>query len=169
MRSISIIRLGLGILAGSVFTIGVVNAVNGTKLIETGTSTFTATTFDYLVFESSPAQVAEIEKQDFVNSVFPCMSFNSAISPVHQTTGIIVFATPDYANVDISFFNAGRLTKGQDIAYGIKLDEKAAAKLNLTIGNSVNLILGNTSFALPISGIYREVTYRGLDSGVALI
>lgn len=169
MRPITFIRLGLGLLAAVFTSYVVVSGLNRSQDIEKETSSFTQTKFDYLVTESSPAQVEEFSAKEFVASVFPVMNFANAFPDASGVDGISLFAATEMTNYEISFFAPGRLIRGTSSTSGIMLDQKAAAKLNVNVGEQVSLVLAGKTYQYNVSGIYKEVTYRGLDNGIALI
>ena len=145
-----------------------VSTIDKIVYIEKESSSYTKTTFDYLISSPNEEQIIEINKLDSVDKTFPCYTLNNAFTQNTKTREIFLLLSDNLANYDISLFNDKTLIKGSFDENGLMLDEVAAKALHVNVGDEIAFsILGN-SFRKTVKGIYLGSTYSSLTSGIAL-
>lgn len=134
--------------------------------IESKQSSYKLTTFDYVITAPNTSQVEEFSKNAAVNKLFPCYSFSPLAANGGATFALLMCDSLE--NYEISLFNEDTCISGKADASGIMLDETAAKKLNVKVGDDVNFALGGVPVSLKVSGIYMASTYNGLSKGLGL-
>ena len=163
-----IAKIALGVVAGTLLIVGGAMAVETNIAVDRATSTFTKSTFDYIVVGPSNAQVAEFKANtEAVTSVFTAYNFELNLT-ASKTSKLFLLMNEDMADYDITFFNPRRIEEGQYKEDGIMLDRVAANKLGAKVGDDVRFSLGGSPFTLKVCSIYSEVNYQTMQSGVAM-
>ena len=161
-------KIALGIVAGALLLVGGAMSVETNIAIDQATSTFTKSTFDYIVVSPDNDQVATFTANtEAVSAIFPTYHYESTLTGA-SSAKLHLLLSDRMADYDISFFNPKRIVKGEYKEDGLMLDEVAAQKLGAQVGSSVSFTLGASKFALPVSAIYSAVNYQTMSTGVAM-
>jgi hypothetical protein len=124
-------------------------AIAGTSEAVSKAYTYNHTDFDVLAFSPSKEQVATYKKDASVKSVLPCYFF----APENVT----MLAYDDPTAVQTGFFNDSTLISG-DFS-GVVVDKKAADNLNVGVGSSISLPLGDNYVTKTVSGVAMPVHF----------
>ncbi len=133
--------------------------------IEAKQSSFKLTTFEYVIASPTKEQVDGFSKNDAVNKIFPCYNFEITAKGNYRFP---VLMSDSLENYEISLFNEDTCIEGKADASGIMLDETAAERLGVKVGDSVSFVMGGRQVSLKVSGIYMASTYTGLEKGLGL-
>ena len=133
--------------------------------IEGKQSSFKLTTFDYVITSPTKAQVEEFSANPAVSKIFPCYNFEITANGGYRFPVLMCDSLEGY---EISLFNEDTCVSGKVDASGIMLDETAAERLNVKVGDSVSFAMGGKAVSLKVSGIYMASTYNGLNKGLGL-
>ncbi len=145
-----------------------INAIKEKNEALSKESSYSLTDFDYIALSPSAEQVESFkENSDATDGVFACYNFQTNVS-AGSTFKMQVLMSEDMSDYDVSLFNNRTKIKGDYKEDGICLDEKAASKLGVEVGDNVKISLANKQFTLKVSSIYMTSTYVGLDSGLGL-
>ena len=161
-------KIAIGIVAGALLLVGGAMSVETNIAIDQATSTFTKSTFDYIITQPSNDQLTTFKANtEAVSGLFP--TYHYEISAAAGTSAKIHLLLSDQmADYDISFFNPKRIVKGEYKEDGLMLDEVAAQKIGAHVGSSVSFTLGASKFTLPVSVIYSAVNYQTMATGIAM-
>lgn len=158
-----------GVAAGALLVVGGVMSVNAARAVDSQTSTFTKSTFDYIVTSPSNDQISSFEaNKEAVSVVFPTYNFKQTLRGTSPAS-VNLLASDKMENYDISFFNPRRVVSGSYDESGLLLDEEAAGRLGAKVGSEVKFDLGNGSYTLTVKAIYARVSYQTMASGVAMV
>ena len=161
-------KIALGIVAGALLLVGGAMSVETNIAIDQATSTFTKSTFDYIVVSPDNDQVATFTANtEAVSAIFPTYHYESTLTGA-SSAKLHLLLSDRMADYDISFFNPKRIVKGEYKEDGLMLDEVAAQKLGAQVGSSVSFTLGASKFALSVSAIYSAVNYQTMSTGIAM-
>lgn len=161
-------KIALGIVAGALLLVGGAMSVETNIAIDQATSTFTKSTFDYLIESPDNDQLKEYAANtEAVESIFPVHNYEIALAS-SSSAKLHLLLSDKMADYDISFFNPNRIVKGQYKEDGLMLDEVAARKLGAQVGSHVSFTLGAFKFTLEVSSIYGAVNYTGMSTGIAM-
>ncbi len=147
--------------------VGIIN-INKISYIEAESSSYTRTTFDYYISSPSEDQVDEIKNYKSVDKIFPCFALNNAFAQNNKTKEIFLLLSKDFKDYDISIFNDKTLIKGKFDENGIMLDELAAQKLGVKVGDEIKFSILGKTYRKTVSAIYLKSTYGTLTTGLAL-
>ena len=163
-----IAKIALGVLAGALLIVGGAMSTETNIAIDSATSTFTKSTFDYLIVSPSNEQLTTFAANtEAVDSLFPVYNYENTLKATNAAK-VNLLLSDKMENYDISFFNPKRIAKGEYSESGLLLDEVAARKLGADVGMNVTFPLGGGSFTLPVAAIYSEVNYQTMANGVAM-
>ena len=151
-----------------IIIIGVIN-INNIKKVESEKSSYTKTTFDYFISSPNQAQVDEIKASASVEAILPCYALNNTFTQNKETKEIFLLASSDMKDYAISLFNDQTLISGKYEEDAIMLDELAAKKLGVKVGDEVTFSILGTKLKRKVAGIYLTSTYGTLTTGIALI
>ena len=164
------LKIVAGVVAGALLAVGGGISANANKTVDQATSTFTKSTFDYIVTSPTNQQIADFEADDeAVKEVFPTYNFEITLKNAGKSWKTNLLASDKMEHYDISFFNPRRLYSGQYDENGLLVDQKLANELNAKLGDIINIGLGNRTYDLKIAAIYGEVNYQTMQRGVAMI
>ena len=163
-------KIIVGLVAGALLIAGGAISVNAAKSADAATSTFTKSTFDYIVTYPTKEQVAEFEaNKEVVSEVFPTYNFELTLKNGSAAWKTNLLASDRMEHYDISFFNPRRVVSGAYDENGIMIDEQVAESLGATVGTELTFGLGANTFKLPVKVIYGAVNYQSLRRGVAMV
>lgn len=113
-------------------------------------SAWEKSSFDYIVYDPTDEQVAEVAEYAGVEKVF---AYYSRSAQVNSKTIDAVFSS--YDNANISPFNSSRLVSGKISASTdeIVLDKKCAENLKVKIGDKITLAIGGITQQFTVGGI----------------
>lgn len=161
-------KIALGIVAGALLLVGGVMSVETNIAVDQATSTFTKSTFDYLIESPDNDQLKEYAANtEAVESIFPVYHFEIVLAS-SSSAKLHLLLSDKMADYDISFFNPNRVVKGQYKEDGLMLDEVAAQKIGAQVGSQVSFTLGASKYTLEVSSIYGAVNYSGMSTGIAM-
>lgn len=161
-------KIALGIVAGALLLVGGAMSVETNIAVDQATSTFTKSTFDYLIESPDNDQLKEYAANtEAVESIFPVHHYEIALAS-SSSAKLHLLLSDKMADYDISFFNPNRVVKGQYKEDGLMLDEVAAQKIGAQVGSQVSFTLGASKFTLEVSSIYGAVNYSGMSTGIAM-
>jgi hypothetical protein len=170
MRLSRIIQLLLGVVAGITLGVAGASAMVSANEVSEQQNTYTATKFDYIVVSPSNDQLKDFKNDtNSVKNIFPAYRYQISLKG-KSSAAMDLLLSDQTSSYDISFFAPGRATSGQYSSDGLLLDQTAAKKLSVSVGDVVTFTLGTGAieFSLPVSAIYSSVTYRTMDTGVGL-
>lgn len=144
--------------------IAVSNQVN----VEGMKSTYTLTSFDYIVTSPSDEQVTSYSQDSAVESVLPFYNVSAKVTGTVTTT-ITILGVDSLQGYETGFFNENNLVSGEASASGMMLDQTAADALGVSVGDTVRFTYVNQTFSTTVSGIYLACTYDLYDEGLALM
>ena len=163
-----IAKIIVGALAGGLLFLGGAMATEANLAIDKATSTFTKSTFDYVVVSPSNEQLETFTANKLaVDSIFPVYHYENTLKG-NASAKINLLLSDKMANYDISFFNPRRIIAGEFKGDGLLLDEVAARKLAVGVGDTVSFPLGGGNFKFQVAAIYAEVKYVTLSYGIAM-
>lgn len=161
-------KIALGIVAGALLLVGGAMSIETNIAVDQATSTFTKSTFDYLIESPDNDQLKEYAANtEAVESIFPVHHYEIALAS-SSSAKLHLLLSDKMADYDISFFNPNRVVKGQYKEDGLMLDEVAAQKIGAQVGSQVSFTLGASKFTLEVSSIYGAVNYSGMSTGIAM-
>ena len=150
-------------------SVGIV-AINNQVVVEIKQSSFKLTDFEYVVRSPWRSQVAEFDKNtDAVNKTFPCTSVATVCHSESASPELHLLYTDDIDDYGISLFTEKTLVSGSFDKNGIMLDETAARKLGVSVGDEISYSIISTPVTLKVAAIYRASTYETLEDGIALV
>ncbi len=159
------------ILIAAIIAVGIYNVLY-VKAIEAERSSYTRTEFDYIIELPTEDKLAEIEKGDGVESVYP---FHLYTNLFVKSKGVKAFvSTEKYeANEKIGFLGDGTLIEGSFKGEGAVLDEKAADLLDAGVGDTVSFYWGTGSgrktVTQKVKAICLSCSYKLYTDGVVLL
>ncbi len=160
---ISIIAVAILIAVG-------ISAIDNQVVVEVKQSSFKLTDFDYVVRTPSAEQIEQFDANDAaVNSVFPCIQMATVCRSASTTPELTLLFSDDIDDYGISLFTEKTLVSGAFDKNGLMLDETAADKLRVAVGDEVSFTLVGKSYMLPVAAIYRASTYDTLEDGIGLV
>ncbi len=129
-------------------------------------STYLRSDFDIQINAPSKEQINQFEQNPLISSVLPM-----TILPVGVEGGssLKLLMVESFKNVEIGFFNEDTLVSGSLDPNGLSIDEHAARKLNVSVGDSINVNYRNSRFSLIVTGIFLNVNYPSLNEGIGLM
>lgn len=161
-------KIILGIVAGGLLLVGGAMSIETNIAIDQATSTFTKSTFDYIITQPSNEQLATFKADTAaVSGLFPTYHYEITASG-NSSAKIHLVTSDQMADYDISFFNPKRIAKGEYKEDGLMLDEVAAQKIGAEVGSNVSFTLGGSKFTLAVSAIYSAVNYQTMSTGIAM-
>ena len=161
-------KIALGIVAGALLLVGGAMSVETNIAVDQATSTFTKSTFDYLIESPDKDQLKEYAANtEAVESIFPVHHYEIALAS-SSSAKLHLLLSDKMADYDISFFNPNRVVKGQYKEDGLMLDEVAAQQIGAQVGSQVSFTLGASKYTLEVSSIYGAVNYSGMSTGIAM-
>lgn len=164
-----IAKLAIGALAGALLIVGGALAVETDKAVDTATSTFTKSNFDYIIDTPSNEQVAEFKANTAaVEALFPVYNYNTTLKGPSGSVTLDFLVSDDMTDYDITFFNPRRVESGEYKDDGIMLDVTAANRLGAKVGDEIKFTFNVTPITLKVSVIYSEVKYQTMSHGVAM-
>ena len=164
-----LLNLVLVLLVTAILIATGINAVSGQVTVEEKQSSFKLTDFDYLIRTPSFDQIEALEgNTEAIKSVFACYEFEVNCTSDRTSPKLRVLFSDDMDDYGIGLFTEKTLLSGAFDKSGLMLDEKAAEKLRVSVGDTVRLALKGTSVSLEVAAIYRASTYDSLDDGLAL-
>lgn len=164
-----IAKLAIGALAGALLIVGGALAVETDKAVDTATSTFTKSNFDYIIDTPSNEQVAEFKANTAaVEALFPVYNYNTTLKGPSGSVTLDFLVSDDMTDYDITFFNPRRVESGEYKEDGIMLDVTAANRLGAKVGDEIKFTFNVTPITLKVSVIYSEVKYQTMSHGVAM-
>lgn len=126
------------------------------------------TEFSYVILNPSKNQIEEFKSdKEAVKAIFPVYNF-SANMVGNNPNKINLLLSDQLQEYEIGLFNSKNIISGSFDESGIMLDQFAANKLGVKVGENVSTSLGHTNFTFEVKAIYLATNYRGFDSGVAL-
>ncbi len=161
LRNIVLAVLMIGILIG----LGVY-LINGIVDVELRKSTYTRTTFDYHIAAPDKAQVAAIEADASVESVFPYYAYAKAFS---KSENVMLLASDDMNDAGASLLTDGTLIEGSFDKSGAMLDKTAADALGVGVGDSISFQLLGQRYTKTVAAIYLPSTLAILEEGIVLV
>ncbi len=165
-----IISLIISIVAIVVLAAVGINAINGIVTIEHKESSFKLTAFDYVIKSPLRSQIQALEENtEAVASTFACTELRAIVSSASSSPELILLASENIDNYGIGLFCDATLVEGEFNREGIMLDETAAEKLKVTVGDEVSFSAKGMPVTLTVSAIYRASTYKTLEKGIGLI
>ncbi len=144
--------------------IGIMN-INDIAEVEGKKSSYTRTQFDYFISSPDKNQVDDIESDDSVGRVFPYYALSSAFTSAKD---IFLLLSDDMDDYSISLFTEETCISGGFDKDGVMLDNLAAEKLGVKVGDSLSFTILGTKITRKVSGIYLTSTYGMLTKGIAL-
>ncbi len=147
-----------------------ISAINGVVTIENKESSFKLTEFDYVIKSPLRSQIDELEANtEAVASTFPCTELRAIVTSAATSPELILLAAEDMTNYSIGLFCDATLVDGAFDSTGIMLDETAAGKLQVSVGDEVSFSAKGMPVVLKVAAIYRASTYKTLEKGIGLI
>lgn len=148
-----------------------VGAVNINKIVdvEGQKSSYTRTQFDYFISSPDKNQVAEIEKSDAVDKVFPYYALNNAFIGSSAAKEIFLLLSDDMDDYSISLLTEETCVLGSYDENGAMLDNYAADVLGVKVGDSVTFNILGKKVDKTVSAIYLTSTYGVLTKGIVLV
>ena len=147
-----------------------ISAINGVVTIEHKESSFKLTAFDYVIKSPLRSQIETLEANtEAVASTFACTELRAIVSSASSSPELILLASENIDNYGIGLFCDATLVEGEFNREGIMLDETAAEKLKVTVGDEVSFSAKGMPVTLTVSAIYRASTYKTLEDGIGLI
>ena len=147
-----------------------VNAINGVVTVEKKESSFKLTDFDYVIKLPWRAQIDELVENEAVEDIFPCTELSALVrTEDNHVTDIKLLASDRMDCFSIGLFNDKTLVAGEYREDGMMLDETAAEKLHVSVGDSVQFNFIGTPLTYTVCAIYRASTYRTLEDGIGVI
>ena len=147
-----------------------INAINGIVTIEHKESSFKLTACDYVIKSPLRSQIETLEANtEAVASTFACTELRAIVSSASSSPELIQLASENIDNYGIGLFCDATLVEGEFNREGIMLDETAAEKLKVTVGDEVSFSAKGMPVTLTVSAIYRASTYKTLEDGIGLI
>ena len=163
------LHLLLAVLSVTALTFSGINAIKSESVIQEKESSYTLTTFDYVALSPSKDQVTQLRNNtEAVKSDFPCYNFEADMTGKQKARKLNLLLSDQMEYYATGLFNNSTLISGNYDESGIMLDKKAAEKLDVVVGDQVNVTLAYQEFTFNVSGIYMTSTYTGLDKGLAL-
>ena len=133
--------------------------------VEAKQSSFKLTTFDYAINSPTKEQVASLKNEPSIEKIFPCYLFEISANGGFRFPVLMCDSLDGY---EAGLFNEDTCIAGKADGSGIMLDETAAEKMKLSVGDTVTFAMGGRSVSLKVTGIYMASTYNGLNKGLGL-
>lgn len=147
-----------------------VNAINGVVTVEKKESSFKLTDFDYVIKLPWRSQIDELVRTEAIDYIFPCTELSALVrTEDDHVTDIKLLASDRMDCFNIGLFNDKTLVAGAYDKNGMMLDETAAEKLHVSVGDSVQFNFIGTPLTYTVCAIYRASTYRTLEDGIGVI
>lgn len=163
-----IAKIILGVVAGALLITGGALAVETDIAVNNATSTFTKSTFDYIIDSPSNDQISQFKANtEAVSALFPVYNYEVEMKAASKYT-LNFLVTEDMTDYDITFFNPKRIEKGAYDEGGLMLDTTAAEKIGAKLGDEVSFTFNITSFKLKVTAIYSAVSYQTMKNGIAM-
>ena len=157
----------LGLVATIVLIVVGCVTLNTQHQVQDKNSSYTRTTFDYVLSSPSDEQVVEIANNSEVVAVFPCYNFKIKLTG-NASKEINVLFSDKMEQFETGLFNENIIIEGKYDENGLMIDKYAADELKVGIGDEVSFVLRGQQFKLNIAGIYVTSTYKNLDKGLAI-
>lgn len=148
--------------------VGTVN-INKIVDVEWRKSSYTRTQFDYFISSPDKNQVAEIEKSDAVDKVFPYYALNNAFTGSSAAKEIFLLLSDDMEDYAISLLTEKTCVSGSYDINGAMLDKYAADVLGVKVGDSITFNILGKKVDKTVSAIYLTSTYGVLTKGIVLV
>lgn len=152
----------------AIAVVGVMNVGNIEKS-EEKKSSYTRTMFDYYISSPDKKQVEEIESSASVDRVFPFYAFKNAFPEKNSAKEVMLLASDDMDDSEISLITTKTCISGKYDKNGAMLDNLAAQRLGVKVGDKISFTVGLKRFTLNVSGIYLTSTYGTLAKGIVLV
>ena len=158
----------LSFLVTIVLVLGGMILIKSQTKLEAQKSCYNLTTFDYIINSPSNEQVEELQSsKEEVSSIFACYSFNTTLNG-NNSSKVSLLLSDQLDSYETGFFNDDTKLIGEFDENGIALDQTAADKLSVKVGDSVSVSLAYQTFTFSVSAIYMPVSYVPFDEGLAL-
>ena len=165
-----LLNVVISIIAAAILIAVGISAIDNQVVVEVKQSSFKLTDFDYVVRTPSAEQIEQFDANDAaVNSVFPCIQMAAVCRSASTTPELTLLFSDDIDDYGISLFTEKTLVSGAFDKNGLMLDETAAGKLRVAVGDEVSFTLVGKSYTLPVAAIYRASTYDTLEDGIGLV
>ncbi len=152
------------LMAAVLITAGVF-VINKKAGVEAKQSSFKLTTFDYVITSPTKEQITEFSVNASVEKIFPCYNFEITANGGFRFPVLMCDSLDGY---EVSLFNGDTCISGKADATGIMLDETAAKRLQVKVGDKVSFSMKGKTVSLKVAGIYMASTYNGLNKGLGL-
>ena len=140
--------------------------INNTSDMELKKSTYTRTTFNYHISSPDKNQVAWLEGDDSVKTVFPYYAYSKAFS---KNDKIMLLASDRMDSHDASLLTEGTLIEGEFDKSGAMLDKTAANALGVSVGDKITFTLLGKKITKTVSAIYLPSTFDIFEKGIVSI
>ncbi len=139
--------------------------INKKAGIESKQSSFKLTTFDYVITSPTKEQVAELSANAAVEKIFHCYNLMITANGGFSFPLLMCDSLDGY---ETSLFNEDTCISGKADGDGIMLDETAAERLQVKVGDKVSFSMKGKTVSLKVAGIYMASTYTGFERGLGL-
>lgn len=168
------LRYYLKYIALAIVFIAAIAIVGGTNVknvaqAEGRKSSYTRTQFDYYIASPSAQQVEDIEGDPSVDKVFPFYALQNAFPGRSSAKDVTLLASDDMDDSSISLITQKTCVAGGYDKTGVMLDNLAAQKLRVGVGDKLSFTLVGKVFTLDVAGIYLTSTYGTLAKGIVLV
>ncbi len=153
---------------GAIAAAGIIN-VGKIVEVEEKKSSYTRTQFDFYISSPSPQQVEDIEGDPSVDKVFPFYAFSNAFPNKNSAREVWLLASDDMDDSGISLITQKTCIEGGYDKTGAMLDNLAAQRLGVGVGDKLSFTLMNKVFTFNVAGIYLTSTFGTLKKGIVLI
>ena len=140
-----------------------VSSVSETELRK---STYTRTEFDFHIAAPNAEQVAQVESNPDVKSVFPYYAYKKAFG---NNNDIMLLTSDRIEALGASVLTEGTLIEGSFDKDGAMIDKTAADELGLSVGDNISFTLLGRKFTKKVAAIYLPSTLAIMEKGVVAV
>ncbi len=155
-----LVKIVAGIVFGLVLTgivCTIISSVGDSKQTALKSSYYDACGFDFIIPTPWYTQIQDIQDKDFVSSIVPYYMTKRTASGNGEACDMYLFLIEKSYGLDNTAYADSLLVEGTTLSDGtIVIDERTKQKLQANVGDTVTLLIGETTFTFKVSGVVRD-------------
>lgn len=129
------------------------------KIVDETNSYFSKNSENYIVYGLTSAKVEKFKTNEFIDDIYLYYNYSTIVKIGNDSyNNNVLIYSGGKANNNMPFSD-DKLIEKKDISNPVFIDYNFAAKNNLSLGDSVEVKIGNQSVEMNVSGIYQTNQY----------